>query len=344
MTEYQAIVDAQWTDKSASTGASSLTSVEEQNQGVRDRMIADGIPVTSAKSDVRIIESSFQDDGTVLVVLDVSTTFLYSQTGSTGDPGIVSDRHNITLTGSDSAGYSVVEDVVVSSEEVGDPNDVPDDYAPKESSANKSSSTTSAGGVADDASNAPADTAAVPVYNTTNPDEAAMSRYAKKWTSPPYDGDVNPDDFNPDFPVMGNNCANFASQVLHAGGWEYDDGVNPRNTANWSPDLSGPFGPSRTWVNSSYQYTYVLEGSYVWLDNVYNAAAGDLLYVDWDPDGKADGTIDHVMVVSSVTVPSENPRISQKTPNRSNIPIEQSMAIAAEQGKTDVNWYGLKRG
>ncbi|WP_164860119.1 amidase domain-containing protein [Actinomyces wuliandei] len=169
-----------------------------------------------------------------------------------------------------------------------------------------------------------------------------MVEYAIKWTSSPYDGD-EADDFNPEFPREKNNCANFVSQVLRAGGWEYEGGVNPYDTSNWTTNLTGPAGPSRTWINSAYQYTYVRNGSYGWLDNIWNAVPGDLLYVDWDPDGRADGTIDHVMVVTGRSLVSGSPRISQKTLNRSNIPLTQSIAIAEEQGKEDIVWYGLKR-
>lgn len=168
-----------------------------------------------------------------------------------------------------------------------------------------------------------------------------MVDYATKWTNSPNDGDED-DDVNHDFPVAPNNCANFASQVLRAGGWEYDDfGINPYSTVFWGPDPLGPAGPSRTWMNAAYQYTYVDKSSYDYLDNIRNATAGDLLYVDWDPDGKADGDIDHVMVVTSNE--GGEPGISQKTPNRSDIPLSESIRNATNQGKSTIVRYGLKR-
>ncbi|WP_423753842.1 amidase domain-containing protein [Actinomyces israelii] len=63
---------------------------------------------------------------------------------------------------------------------------------------------------------------------------------------------------------MRNNCANFVSQVLRAGRWEYGDGFIPRNTASWAPNLSGPGGASWTWVNAAYQYTYVTGLMAIW--------------------------------------------------------------------------------
>ena len=69
-----------------------------------------------------------------------------------------------------------------------------------------------------------------------------MTDYAITWTSGQYRGD-KAEHFNSDYPYSDkSNCTNFVSQVLHAGGWKYDDGFIPKNTANWAPNLSGPGG------------------------------------------------------------------------------------------------------
>ncbi|MFB9573887.1 amidase domain-containing protein [Streptomyces yanii] len=44
-----------------------------------------------------------------------------------------------------------------------------------------------------------------------------------------------------------NNCTNFASQAMNAGGWPIVGGVDPDNMDNWTYDLWGPRGPSKTW-------------------------------------------------------------------------------------------------
>ena len=164
--------------------------------------------------------------------------------------------------------------------------------------------------------------------------------YALDWTSPPYAGD-DASDFNPDFPYFDNNCANFVSQVLHAGGWTYQQGLIPNNTAYWAPDLNGLAGPSRSWSASAYQYIFVDNNGYSWLDNIWNAKIGDLLYTDWDPNGQPDGEIDRVMFVAFGSEFDGDPVITQKTPNRF-IPLSQSILNAQAQGRT-VTWYGLKR-
>ena len=167
-----------------------------------------------------------------------------------------------------------------------------------------------------------------------------MTDYAITWTSGQYRGD-KAEHFNSDYPYSDkNNCANFVSQVLHAGGWKYDDGFIPKNTTNWAPDLSGPGGPSWTWVNAAYQYTYVRNGSYGYLDNIWNAKPGDLLYVDWEGDEK----INHVMVVTGTT-PEGDPSITQKSINRSNISLHHLIWLAEQEGMDadDFIWYGLQR-
>ena len=183
-------------------------------------------------------------------------------------------------------------------------------------------------------------------------DTIAALDYAMTWTSPPNDGDAV-DDYNDAYPIYGtpdnpgSNCANFVSQVLHAGGWNYQGGVNPRDTKNWSPNLTGPYGATRTWVDPAYQITFVSENGYDYLPNIFDAGFGDILYTDWDPNDTPDGYIDHVMYVAygaGAFEPGGDPLICQKTSNRGGIPLSQSIAFAEAQGKTDIDWYGRTLG
>lgn len=76
------------------------------------------------------------------------------------------------------------------------------------------------------------------------------------------------------------------------------------------------------------------------------ARPGDLIFVDWDPDGKADGELDHTMIVTGIALTeigagrapingaARVPTISQKTKNRHNIPLFESVEIARTQGKS----------
>lgn len=165
--------------------------------------------------------------------------------------------------------------------------------------------------------------------------KAQLRSYALEWTS-----SSNKDRMNPDFPQFGNNCANFVSQVLRAGGWQYRNGWNPHNLDNWSPDLTGPAGSSYTWGGAKHLMTFGHKtGEGEWLKNLWDARMGDLTFADWDPNGAADGQVDHAAVVSGYG--SSGPRISQKSNNRHDVPLGAYLAIA-KRSKTKIVWYGLK--
>ncbi|MFD2840406.1 amidase domain-containing protein [Populibacterium corticicola] len=146
---------------------------------------------------------------------------------------------------------------------------------------------------------------------------------------------------NPSYADLGNNCANFASQTLRAAGWQLKNGVNPKDASNWHYNLSGLAGASRTWSQAKSLYSYA-KNKQGWtnVSNVYNTVVGDLIFADWDPNGKADGAIDHVMVVSK-KLPTTYPMISQKSPNRHNVPINVQIDRAKSQ-KTKIVWYALR--
>lgn len=178
-----------------------------------------------------------------------------------------------------------------------------------------------------------------PALNVTN-----FVNYALHWTRAPQGASMNPA-----YPNEPNNCANFASQALHHGGWSLKNGVNSKDRGNWHYNLTGPAGASWTWVNSGWLYEYARSrAGWSKHSNVYNARAGDLIFVDWDPKGVADGSLDHTMVVTGVTTGPYStglymPLISQKSSNRHHIPLATSIQLAKEQGKTKIVWYALKR-
>lgn len=86
--------------------------------------------------------------------------------------------------------------------------------------------------------------------------------------------------------------------------------------------------------------TYV-NGSYGYLDNIWNANPGDLLYVDWEGDEE----INHVIMVVTGTTPEGVPSITQKSTNRSNISLHHLIWLAEQEGMdaNDFIWYGLQR-
>lgn len=147
----------------------------------------------------------------------------------------------------------------------------------------------------------------------------------------------------------GNNCANFASQVLNAGGWpaHRDYVCSSESMDNWTHKnnaLPCVFLSrySYTWSKAHNQQSWMIERGHKWrLPNIWEARLSDYLYVDWDPNNVPDGKIDHVMVVTGHATTTGEPRISQQSSPRNNILLSESIRIAKSQGKNTIHWFGL---
>lgn len=152
---------------------------------------------------------------------------------------------------------------------------------------------------------------------------------------------------------MSSNCANFASQALEAGGWTYQVGQQhgAADAYAWSPKSTDgrKQTPTRTWSLAHSLYAYMkIDGPYHNLDTGL-AQPGDLIFTDWD----SVGAIDHVMVVTgkdkltkgTIKPPTVayTPRISQKSRNRHNIPLYETVSAAEKQGfdLKAIKWYAL---
>ncbi|TNC36497.1 amidase domain-containing protein [Mumia zhuanghuii] len=152
--------------------------------------------------------------------------------------------------------------------------------------------------------------------------------YALKWAK---------GKMNSDYPVWDSNCANFASQGLHAAGWKLQNGWKKTNPDNWHYNLKGPRGPSLTWSQAKSLYKYAKNKRQLSpLGNKWNAQPGDLYFLDWNNDG--DG-IDHVAVVTGRTVAGV-PRISQRTPPRKNMLLTTYQKKVDKKSKS-TKWYPL---
>ena len=120
--EHQAALDAEWTDTEASTGASPPTRAETTIGDLRKRLAQDGIPVTSATSKVKRIRATYQDDDSVHAIAEVSTSKTYAD--GSGTTSLETNRHDLTLTGNDTRGYSVVGDEIVDPARPSPPDDI----------------------------------------------------------------------------------------------------------------------------------------------------------------------------------------------------------------------------
>jgi hypothetical protein len=184
---------------------------------------------------------------------------------------------------------------------------------------------------------------AVPGAPPEGLDYGKMADYARQWSGH-YFG-TEGDAYNPDYPQYGNNCQNFVSQALFAGGWpevqaspfqveddsKWDGHVDP-----WEVDL---YRTTITWRATSHWMTFATStGRVRWLPNLWDALPGDVIQTDWDPNDTPDGTVDHAMIVSGWDEVF-GPYISQNSPHRQNIPLWLSMQYAQEQGKNHIIWY-----
>ena len=120
--EHQAVVDAEWTDTEASTEASPPTRAETTIRDLRERLAQDGIPVTSATSEVKRIRATYQDDDSVHVIAEVSTSKTYAD--GSGTTSVETNLHTLALTGNDAEGYTVVRDEIVDPARPSPPDDI----------------------------------------------------------------------------------------------------------------------------------------------------------------------------------------------------------------------------
>ena len=120
--KHQALLDAEWTNPEASTGAAPPMQAELMIRDARKQLTQDGIPVTSATSEVKRIRPTYQGDGNVHVIAEVSTSKTYAD--GSGTTSLETNRHDLTLTGNDTRGYSVVGDEIVDPARPSPPDDI----------------------------------------------------------------------------------------------------------------------------------------------------------------------------------------------------------------------------
>ncbi|MBT0770154.1 amidase domain-containing protein [Kineosporia sp. J2-2] len=311
---------------------------------IAEAIAADGDDVTGVTVDTDLVKTRTTESGSVVATVEMSTEVEVADDGS-GSAGTQSwsDAHEITLTDSGN-GLTVTKDVVQAVEEVDDGSDeaageVTQPASTKTARASSGSQTDASGQLSQAA--VAAATKGYPTQTRISP--AKFRSYALTWTGSPHDGDAKKY-FNSKYPFYNNNCANFASQVLDNAGWYLTGGssLQVKNSTKWTYNLAGVAHATRTWSRARDLYTFANNtGTYGYLSNIWNATTGDLLFADWDPGNKADGAIDHVMVVSGRTTTGV-PRISQKSSNRNNVTLTTSIRLAQQQGKTKIVWYGLK--
>lgn len=136
-------------------------------------------------------------------------------------------------------------------------------------------------------------------------------------------GDAPPDDEN-GYHVFNNNCMNFVSQCLKAGGWPQVLGFY-KSTDAWWHTGDWPFYASYPWINSHYWYNFTLNskrGERIY--NIWDLWFGDVLQFSWHNTN----IMDHTAIVSFRSN-SGIIYIAQHTVNYSHRPLTDMVADIA---------------
>ena len=352
-----------------------FTEAESALLQVRDAMKDFGLPIKTAKSTISVKDAKMNADGKVTVSVAVGTTKTYGD--EDGKPSYMVDTHTLTLSPNPENLFAVVEDTIDPIPANDTPGERPADVEFNEVPLDRILGRESNGGNRPVADTAGAEFSLLPAHKEQksvdmqtvangdkhpNPDVKKMVEYALHWTSKEVNPNPNEDVMEEQFPKFDVNCTNFASQVLLAGGWKPRDSKKigltdrVRDPDAWSPSVVPIVKkPTHTWSAAQNLYGYVKKHSnYHDLPQGGQAQSADLIFVDWDPDGKADGELDHTMIVTGM-VPlkkekkgtpfafTATPTISQKTINRQDLPLYESVEIARTQGKKleNIKWYAL---
>ncbi|MCK2238454.1 MULTISPECIES: amidase domain-containing protein [unclassified Crossiella] len=171
-------------------------------------------------------------------------------------------------------------------------------------------------------------------------DYTAMVNYARQWAYAR----------NPQYPRFDNDCANFVSQALRAGGWEIaldpSSGYPARDPKNWYHYQSSAIHYwSRTWSISHELYFFARDESRRATPLRYfeELSIGDILQADWNnAEGQPapDGRLDHTMMVSRKEGTSPNQiLLTYHTEDRFDHPLSLVLAAAP---LSRANYYGLR--
>ncbi len=146
-------------------------------------------------------------------------------------------------------------------------------------------------------------------------DRQAAVNYALEWAC--Y---RNPDYFSYGGGDSGEDCTNFASQVLYAGGWPEEDLGSGGSTDlhNW---FHSPIGDSHTWTVADDIKDH-FRGSGAWtIEGFSDLVEGDVLSADWD----GNGTYTHTMIVTGKS-DSGDPLLSYHSIDTRNRPLHDILA------------------
>jgi hypothetical protein len=133
----------------------------------------------------------------------------------------------------------------------------------------------------------------------------AAAAYARRWAT----------SYNPDYKQFTNDCTNFISQALYAGGWTHT-GSEFSRTANttW---YYGYFSQSYTWAGAHNHWNFHRESGRSWIaEKAEWMIIGEPMSIDFSGDGH----IDHTVIITQVDSYG-NQYVSYHTNNTLNKPL-----------------------
>jgi hypothetical protein len=140
--------------------------------------------------------------------------------------------------------------------------------------------------------------------------------------------------YNPAYQTQSNDCTNFVSQALRAGGWADTAHVDPDNVGSWYyVGSNGAFiyPWSKSWINAQALASYgTATGRATLITDAYYLT-GDIAFFDWDTSD-SDNTMDHAAIITKVV--GYEPYFTYHTSNRYNISFTQVRANAVANGST----------
>ena len=191
-------------------------------------------------------------------------------------------------------------------------------------------------------------------------DRQAAVAYARQWAGEPDSNDTSK--YNPKYEVSRggawkwikdglrevplNDCTNFTSQALHAGGWIEDEAwkyTKPGYVINYASGFATKVGgASPAWENVQLFADYAIESGrakYVALD-ARHVKPGDIILADWSGNrpGSKDFAGDHTMIVTEVK--RGEILVASHGRNRADVPLlgsessETIQGVALRSGRT----------
>ncbi|WP_226657601.1 amidase domain-containing protein [Leifsonia sp. LS1] len=137
--------------------------------------------------------------------------------------------------------------------------------------------------------------------------------------------------YNTAYVAQSNDCTNFVSQALLAGGWGQTATGDKNDVNRWFYNgLNNVYEWSKTWINAQWQNAYGTNHGLLTQETNAHFLAGDIAYFIWN-ESTSDGTMDHAGIVTQIV--GTEPYFTYHTSNQHNASWTQVKARAVASGE-----------